>query len=441
MPTAWADRFSILRQKASSPDVSFGAPALDSFFAPEGPLAHAQELAAEAFGAQAALFGTCGTTVSNRIVLDALSGRGARVLIDGTSHQSVLFTARSLGIQARAIDPLHVNGSAVPNLAQIESELNDADNDGHPYDVMVITASSYDGYLVKLDEVIPRLIAASPLTAIIIDAAWTAIHAFASPMRRHTAFGAVARLREAGIPIPPIIVTTSAHKSLCALRQGALILVANGIEHLPALRSAQFMHHTTSPSWPILASIDLACAHATECGEQLFNTAVKLRSNFIERVRSDPALMDLVSYRPDTFSDFPGVAQDPMKLLISTAPLGDPTHVRRILFSEHDIYVSRCNGKGLLLNFTVGVTENDVDALVNALRALIRSRQRHTPRASFLPSGAVVSEYIVPYPPGIPIARPGDVWTASHARTLNNEVAAGAEIFRLPEFTIERTPA
>lgn len=131
MPAAWAERFSLVCDRLSATDVSFATPAIDSLFAPEGPLAHAQELAAETFGAQVAFFGSCGTTISNRIVLDALGGRGSRVLLDGASHQSLLFTAKALGFEATIIEPLRIKGSAIPNISRIETTAREAAAAGH----------------------------------------------------------------------------------------------------------------------------------------------------------------------------------------------------------------------------------------------------------------------------------------------------------------------
>lgn len=307
--------------------------------------------------------------------------------------------------------------------------------------MIALTASLYDGYLLKLDEVLPLLVKASPSTAIMIDSAWTAVHTFGAVVKKHTAFAAVENMRAAGTEMPPIIVTTSVHKTLCSLRQGSLILVANGAECVSSLQSAIFMHHTTSPSWTILASLDLACGHASEHAKDLFAQAVAHRNRFVQCLKADPLLAELMRYGDMPFGDLPMMIHDPVKVLISAHSLGDPHQVRRILYGEHGIYVARCNGAGLLLNFTIGISSDDVDALLSALKCIIRckNKRHHSADSKFLPLGSVVTEYVVPYPPGIPIAQPGDIWTSSHTQALNTEIAAGAEIFRLPEFSLERT--
>ena len=89
MPHQWKENFENLSKNAAVYDVSYAGTVLDSFFSPKGALANAQEAAASAFGANEAFFTSCGTTISNRIALEALSRKGRRVLMDAASHQSM----------------------------------------------------------------------------------------------------------------------------------------------------------------------------------------------------------------------------------------------------------------------------------------------------------------------------------------------------------------
>lgn len=55
--------------------------------------------------------------------------------------------------------------------------------------------------------------------------------------------------------------------------------------------------------------------------------------------------------------------------------------------------------------------------------------------------GSLVDCHVIPYPPGVPIAGPGDVWTSAHDRTLREEGSAGAEIFSIPTRDVRRNLA
>ncbi|MBN9129289.1 MAG: hypothetical protein J0I04_06510 [Paenarthrobacter ureafaciens] len=291
-------------------DLSFSGRALDSFFAPDGPLAAAQTEAAAAFAAEAAFFGTCGTTVSNRAALLALARDGGRVLIDGASHQSVMFTATAAQLPMTIIEPVDVKGCALTDVDSMAGRLSAAAHSGKPYAVAVITATSYDGYILDMRNVLRRLVEASPSTALLIDSAWGAVHSFSGRLRRYTALSAVNELRSAKIKLPPIVVTSSAHKTLCALS---------------------------------------------------------------------------------------------------------------------------CSPAGLQLNFHIGVSTQDADDLVQALRGLAH-RAGSTASVRLAPVfGSTVDHYVVPYPPGIPIAVPGDTWCERKQQAALREEAAGAHIFHVDQ--------
>ena len=432
MDREWRERFDCLINNTASIDVSYTAPAVDSFFMPTGPLAQAQEQVATALGVQSALFTSCGTTLSNWIALDAMKSNGKRLLLDGTSHQSINFAAKALGMEVTVIEPLEYNGYKIPNLDLLEETLENAANKKNPFDNIVITASSYEGYIVNTSELIERIVTASPKTSILIDAAWIALHFFSKKTVELTPIFAIKQLQEKKIKLPNVVITTSIHKTLCSLRQGSVIFTVNGTNTFhAALQSSLFTYHTTSPSWPILASIDLACMHASSLGNELINRAKGFRDYFLKEVKNDPDLRVLVPNSGD-ISWPKSLVQDPLKLTISTTAIAHPREVRSSLYLEYGIYVSRCTTDGVILNFTIRVQKTDVDSLIIALRSMLKQQKRTNIVTKAPRVGSSVNEYIIPYPPGVPIARPGDTWTFDRASFLQREVAAGAQVFRLP---------
>ncbi|MFK0003984.1 hypothetical protein ACIQTZ_11235 [Paenarthrobacter sp. NPDC090520] len=412
-------------------DLSFSGRALDSFFAPDGPLAAAQAAAASAFGVEEVFFGTCGTTVSNRAALMALVRAGGRVLIDGACHQSVMFTATAARLPMTTVPPLDVRGSALTDVDSMAGRLSAAAHSGDPYVVAVITATSYDGYILDMREVLPRLIEASPSTALLIDSAWGAVHSFSGRLRPYTAMSAVGELRSADVSLPPIVVTASAHKSMCAMRQGSFILLASGGEATrEALQAAIFSTHTTSPSWTILGSLDLARHHAQVFGDELIEQAIGLRLEVSQRLAANPLTAPLVADRAP-FEGIDGVVQDPMKLTIDPRTIGGGVEAGSRLYGDYGIYVSRCSPAGLQFNFHIGVSAQDADDLVHALHGLAWRAASSTPAGPSLGLGSTVDRYVVPYPPGIPIAVPGDTWCERKQQAVLREEASGARVFHI----------
>lgn len=391
---------------------------LDSFFRPTGPLAHAQRLAAAAFGADETWFGTCGTTVTNRIALDALyPGPGATLLLDPTSHQSLLLGARDWRVTAAPtalglLDP-----------GATEREVARAAAAGRPYTAVALTAASYDGRLLRLDEVLPRLFRASPSTAVLVDEAWTAVHAFVPGLDRRTAL-AVAR----DTATAPVLVTQSAHKTLAALRQGSYLHVLGGDPALAErLRLARLAGHTSSPSWPVLASLDLARAHAERHGGEAFARACALRDGVVRSLAEDPRTAR-VPVPPA------GRHTDPSTLVLDVP---DPGAARALLWERHGLHLAAVGGR-LVARFHLGATRADARALVRGLRAAATAEgpPRAVPESvpesvAALVPGAPTGGYVIPYPPGVPLAAPDDPWTAELAAEAAARVRAGAEILHV----------
>lgn len=401
-------------------DVSLSGHALDSFFAPAGALAKAQALAAEAFGADSTFLLSCGTSVANRAAFDALASRGPG-LLDPMSHQSVFFAARALPVQAHVAPAA---GRAGARHVDIEAMLRMLA--GCRYGFVALNAASYDGYRLRMADILPRIAEVAPETVVFADEAWSAVHTFSPALARHSTLPAIRDL-----PLT-VVVTQSAHKTLHALRQGSYLHVVGAAELADGLRDAIFRNHTTWPSWPILASLDTARAYAVARGAAAVEESLRLRKSFTRLLGSDPRT---VRYLPVPDRVPPFHVADPLKLWLPASAREAPA-LRRYLFEEHNVYLPRSGPRGLLVHFHIGVSDEDIHALHRAL-ATWCERDHPTPLARPGPAGsspeigAVIAEYLLPYPPGVPIARPGDIWIAEHAAELSHADAGGADIRRL----------
>ncbi|MBO0132032.1 hypothetical protein [Agrobacterium burrii] len=416
---------TLLGSDLSRIDASWSGNAVDSFFTPHGPLADAQQKTASAFGADATFFGTSGTTTSNQIALESLRFPGAEVLMDCTAHQSLLFAA-----EAMTVVPTPRAGSVANPRVDIEETaelLARRAAEGRPFDILVLAATGYDGHKLRLDRALPLLVASSPTTALVIDEAWSALHAFIPMLTGSTALAVASRL-----PVrAPVLVTHSAHKTMAALRQGAYLHVLGSASDIERVRLARYRIHTTSPSWPILTSLDLARAHAEQFGAAEYSRAIGLKAKLESMLHSDPitAAM-LVSTTPDAYYDL-----DPLVLRLHVGARSRA--IRDWLLGEHHVLVTIA-GDDLVVRLHFGVSDHDLQALVNGLSLLGYGFgpkdyvSRQSGPQDFEPTiGSLSREYIIPYPPGVPLAQPGEIWTERHAKALAHERNRGAEIYRL----------
>ncbi|AHH18368.1 Orn/Lys/Arg decarboxylase major domain-containing protein [Nocardia nova SH22a] len=405
-------------------DQSVGSYAIDSFHHPRGALAQAQSLAAAAFGVQSTHFVTGGCTMANTIAIAAALPHGGRALVDARAHQSVHFAiddrTASVDVLPEVNGVMDVTGGAAMLLAARES--------GRPFDLVALSVSSYDGQRLDCSAVLSELSAADPGVRFVLDDAWCAIHGFAEASRHPGPLAALPSLRERGHD-NPIIVTQSAHKTMLALRQGAYVHVdaRHDVRLGERLRSSIFRHHTTSPSWPILASLDIARAHAVCDGESSVRRSLALIRELSTRLTARTAGRFEV-LAPDATAPY---RPDAMRAHIRIPPGGDAVAVREELWSAHGIHIPRVQGDRLVASVTIGVSEDSIDRLIEALSSMDVPAAPAAARTSTA-AEADSDGFLVAYPPGVPLrlAYPGA--RAEALSELADELSNGAEIFAVP---------
>ena len=406
--------------RISDIDVSMATPALDSFFRPRGPLQSAQELAAEAFGVDATHFLTGGTTLANTIAITATVPVAGRVMVDHTSHQSVHFAAEASGAVVTCMPP--APGNRCPDYDKVVTLLRQAAMAGHPFDAVVVTTSTYDGHRLRCDRVLPLIADASPTTAIVLDDAWAAIHCF-SPQTHSIAPTRVAASLRARPG--PVLIVHSAHKTMRAMRQGSYLHVVGDTDVRTAVQQSIFRHHTTSPSWPILASLDLARADAASEGPVAIDRSLRISSTLTRKLNTRPD--DLNHFRvvpaPLPAAEY---VTDLMRLHIRVPEGHTPVWVRDTLWHEHRIHVSRVAGQHLVVSITIGIDHIAADKLVTALTRLenFAPRFRQPPQFPDMVDVDVNDgNLIIAYPPGRPVS--------SHLAACE-ALSNGSEIFSIP---------
>jgi arginine/lysine/ornithine decarboxylase len=182
--SALAERTRRLFGSYLATELTLGSPELDSFFRAHRQLARSRRLTAEAFGADDTQYVTTGTTGANQVALEALRVAGARVLVDRSVHQSIHFALDRLGA-----DVLYAPTSPTDTEHGVITALREAKAAGVEVDVVVVGVSAYDGSLVQMRRFLGALqeLTAESGCRVLVDEAWTAIHAFHPWLRRLTA--------------------------------------------------------------------------------------------------------------------------------------------------------------------------------------------------------------------------------------------------------------
>jgi lysine decarboxylase len=275
-----------------------------------------------------------------------------------------------------------------------------------------------------------------------VDAAWAAHFGFHEDLPRHA-------LQQGAD-----VLVTSAHKTLPAWSQAALVLARTERVDTNRLDAGVEATATTSPAGAVLASIDAARSLLERDGWHLLDAAITAVRAARDRLRVVEGLVVL-----------DGPAVDPLKLTVVLAGTGaDGNAVEQDLLAA-GFPVESADRDVIIAIATLADTAAGLEALVTAM---VRSIDRHRgaarpvvsapvyavdpvvampPRPAFFAEretvplaraiGRVSAELVAPYPPGIPVLAPGEEITADTVAALDHGKASGVRIAYAADRTLE----
>lgn len=312
-------------------DIGISNAELGSWLDIEGPPAESQRMAARVFGADWTLYVLAGSSASNRIVVQASVGEGETVVVDRNCHKSLNHAMTLAGSKPVYFQPSR-NGygmiGPIPpanfSKAHIDGLVGNAGKPVHA----VVTNPTYDGILYNVDEVVRRL--AESVPRVHFDEAWYAYGKFHPVYAQRYAMGVPRDIPNR----PTVMAVQSTHKMLPAFSMASYIHVSNserGAVPWAPLKEAFMMHGTTSPFYPLIASLDVATAMMDEpSGPALLEETVQYAVEFRKRVAgAAQRFKDAGDWSFDVFQ--PGtVAIDGKQVPFHQAPTealcGDPAH-------------------------------------------------------------------------------------------------------------------
>lgn len=420
---------------------------LDSLLEPTGNIKKAQDKAARAFGGDRSFFVTNGTSTANKIVHQALLSPGDIVLIDRDCHKShhygmVLAGAQPLYIDAYPLTQYSMYGSlAIRPIKEALLALK-AEGKLDRARMLVLTNCTFDGHIANVRRTMLECLAIKPDLIFLWDEAWYGYARFSPFLRMRTAMGAAAEIRAMmadpayrdrydafrasvrdlpdtdprrldmeQLPDPDrtrvrVYETDSVHKSMSALRQGSIIVVADQDFHTveAPFKEAFFTHTSTSPNLQIIASIDLARRQMELEGYELVQRALQLAIELRQEINqhpliskyfraATPAEMIPEPYRISGFADYaaPGktvadTAQalrddefflDPTRITLLCGGAGyDGTQFKGLLAERFDIQINKTSRNSVLVQININNTRSDLAHLVKALTDLSRELDR-----------------------------------------------------------------
>jgi arginine decarboxylase len=397
--------------------------------------ADAEARAAALWGADWCRFSVAGSTHGNQAFCLALGQPGQEVIITRTLHRSLLLGLVMAGLRPVWVRPEIDPATGLPGAVAVQT-VRDA-LAAQPGACGVILGDP--SYVGTTGDLAGHARAAHQAgVPLIVDQAWAAYLGFHPDLPAHAIAAGADGL------------VTSAHKTLPAYTQGALVLARTERLDRARLERAFDATHTTSPAGSIYASIDAARAllareGLARDGERLCGRLLRGVAAARKRLREVPGVDVL---------DGPGV--DPAKLVVLLAGTGAHGGLIEADLIEAGMPVEMGDRDTVVPIVTMADDEEQVAAFTEELIAAIdrhRGEPRRpvataawtvqprtvlAPREAFfganetVPAGAAVgrisAELVAPYPPGVPVLAPGELITAEALAALREVAGYGGRI-------------
>ena len=403
---------------------------LDTMKLSHGVLAEAESRAANLWGADICRFSTGGATHANQAVALAVAGDGDEVIVSRTLHRSML-----LGLVLAGLTPIWVRPEVDPKtglpMGVAPRTVREALVEHPAARAVFVGDPSYVGTIGDVAGL--AAVAHEFGLPLVVDAAWSAHFGFHPELPRHP------------LQLGADVMVTSAHKTLPAWSQAALVLARTHRVDAARLEAGVEATATTSPAGAMLASIDAARALLERDGRALLDEAIRATREVRDRLLEIEGLIVL---------DGPDV--DPLKLTLVLSSTGaDGNAVEQDLLAA-GLPVESADRDVLVAVVSLADTVDTLNALGAALSAAI-DRHRGEPRAVDGPAayrvqpvaavpprqaffarstsvpfndvvGRVSAELVAPYPPGIPVLAPGERITNETLAALEHARRAGVRI-------------
>lgn len=383
-------------------------PSTGSLFDAEGPTLLAERAAAKAFGAKGTFFSAGGCTLCIQAMLRLAAPSGGKVVMGRTVHRSAVNALALLGLTPVWVWPRQDAG---PGLAGRIHAQDVADAlQKHP-DAKAVYLTSPDYYGVMSDL---KAICAGVQTyriPVIVDNAHGAHLSFLDHKLHPLSQGAA-------------MCADSAHKTLPVLTGGAFLQVGDG-RYLPYVREAMALFGSTSPSFPILLSLDLCRAWLEEEGAKAY-TETAARASALNAFARERGFLP------------PEGLCDPLHLVWNTAHAGISGKQAAAHLRTAGMEAEYADDSFLILLLSPFNTEADFARLRQSLETMPRGNP--FPPASLLPvpppiaatpreallapgeripirqaAGRIAAETACPCPPAIPAVMPGERITSECA--------------------------
>ncbi|MCI7263761.1 MAG: aminotransferase class I/II-fold pyridoxal phosphate-dependent enzyme [Otoolea sp.] len=406
---------ALLGEACMQMDVNSMKP-LDNLCHPVSVIADAEALAAEAFGAAHAFLMVGGTTSAVQCMVLTAVKRGEKIILPRNVHRSVMGAMVLCGAVPVYVNPAGDSRLGIPLGMRVE-DVKKAIEDNPDAKAILVNNPTYYGICSDLRAIV-KLAHENGMLCLADEAHGT-----------HFYFGE--NLPVSAMAAGADMAAVSMHKSGGSLTQSSFLLTGPAMS-AGYVRQIINLTQTTSGSYLLLSSLDISRRNLALRGKEAFGRVVELAEyarTEINRIGGYYAYSrELVN--GDSIYDF-----DVTKLSIHTRDIGlAGIEVYDLLRDEYDIQTEFGDLGNILAYLSIGDRVREVERLVSALAEIRRRFSRDksslmhfdyidpvvvkSPQEAFYAekesvpiretAGRICSEFVMCYPPGIPILTPGE---------------------------------
>lgn len=399
---------------------------LDNLQNPSGVILKSQQHSAKVYGARETFYLTNGSSSGILALFLATVQLGDKVLVARNSHKSVINALVLTGATPLWAEVNWDNKWDMPTV--VDSNEIAKNLDLNPDIKMVfITNPSYYGVITDIKPIAE--ICRQKNVILAVDEAHGALWNFSK------SFPEPAILSNADISVQ------SLHKTACSLTPGALLhLSANSKVSAEKIQQSLNLISTTSPSYPILASIE-GCINylSVDYAKLNIKSLLKNIADFKKELEQTGEF--------EFLNDNENFKVDPTKLFIKLKGVSG-FELDDFLQTKTTVEIELSNNTGILAITGIGTNKVKLDQLkaallkaakklpktqtsVNFKNQLINPKILMTPEKAFKSNsrrvqfkdslGMIAAETIVKYPPGVPVLILGEEITSEHLNLLKDQ--------------------
>lgn len=409
---------ALLGEQCVSLDVNSMKP-LDNLCHPVSVIREAEALAAEAFGADHAFFMVGGTTSAVQAMVWSSCKAGDKIILPRNVHKSVINALVLNGAVPIYVNP-QVDHKLGISLGMTTAEVEDAILKNPDAKCVLVNNPTYYGIASDLKKIVD--IAHAHNMLVLVDEAHGT----------HLYFGE-------NLPINAMaagadMASVSMHKSGGSLTQSSILLVGKNFswEYVSQIIN---LTQTTSASYLLLSSLDISRRNLALRGKESFGKVMEMAEYARSEINS---IGGYYAYGRELTNGSSVFDFDVTKLSIYTRDIGlAGIEVYDLLRDEYDIQIEFGDLSNILAYISIGDRIQDIERLVGALADIKRlyekdpsalmSSEYISPTVCMSPQGAfygakeslpiketkgrICTEFVMCYPPGIPILAPGEMIT------------------------------